>query len=496
MTGQAVRRGLTSRGVFTILCEPSRRTLSRPTAQGALVPFRCLLSAALTSLLVIGSASAAPRNVVVVVADDLGCQLGCYGDPAARTPHIDALAAEGTRFDLAFCTTASCSPSRSVILSGLYNHANGQYGLAHAAHHFVTQPFVKSLPALLGQAGYRTCSIGKVHLLPDELYKFERYANDGIAGGRNAVRMAENAEKFLQDDDPRPFFLYFCPTDPHRAKRGFANGADYPGVKPETFDPATVPVPHYRPDQPEVRVELADYYQSVSRVDQGVGRLVEALKRTGHYDDTLILFLSDNGIPFPGAKTNLYEAGTRLPLVVRAPGIESRGVVSRALVNWADLVPTILEFTGAKGPEYPLQGRSFLPILSQPDPPGWDETFGSHTFHEVTMYYPMRSLRTRKHHYILNLAHDLPFPFASDLFGSATWQGVLKRADKQYGSRSVAAYVRRPRHELYDLEADPREVVNLADRPESAQILAGFQQKLCAWQEKTGDPWKIKYEHE
>ena len=168
---------------------------------------------------------AAPRNVVVIVADDLGRQLGCCGDSAARTPNIDALADDGTRFDFAFCTTSSCSPSRSVILTGLQNHANGQYGLQHATHNFTTRPHVKSLPVLLGQHGYRTCSIGKVHVQPEELYKFDRYANDGIAGGRHTVRMAENAEKFIREDDSRPFFIYFCPTDPHRAQKGFANDA-------------------------------------------------------------------------------------------------------------------------------------------------------------------------------------------------------------------------------------------------------------------------------
>src|SRR5262245_15009241 len=134
-----------------------------------------------TILLPRASASAAPRNVLLIVADDLGRQLGCCGDKVARTPNIDALAADGTRFDWAFCTTSSCSPSRSVILSGLQNHANGQYGLQHATHNFSTRPFVKSLPVLLGQAGYRTCSIGKVHVQPEEQYKFDRYANDGIA---------------------------------------------------------------------------------------------------------------------------------------------------------------------------------------------------------------------------------------------------------------------------------------------------------------------------
>src|SRR5262245_42395865 len=260
-------------------------------------------------LIPLASVQAAPRNVLLIVADDLGRQLGCYGDAVARTPHIDALAADGTRFDWAFCTTASCSPSRSVILTGLQNHTNGQYGLQHATHNFSTRPFVKSLPLLLGQSGYRTCSIGKVHVQPEELYKFDRFTNDGIAGGRNSVRMAENAEKFIREDDSRPFFIYFCPTDPHRAQKGFANEASYPGVTPVKFDARKIPVPHFLPDRPEIRAELAEYYESIARVDQGVGGLVAALKATGNFDDTLILFLSDNGPPFPGAKTNLYDAG-------------------------------------------------------------------------------------------------------------------------------------------------------------------------------------------
>ena len=112
------------------------------------------------------------------------------------------------------------------------------------------------------------------------------------------------------------------------------------------------------------------------------------------------------------------------------------------------------------------------------------------------MYYPMRSIRTRKFHYILNLAHPLPYPFASDLFDSPTWQGVLKRQDTKYGSRKVEAYIHRPREELYDLEFDPEEVVNIADRPEHVNVLAAMREKLAAWQKKTNDPWLIKYEHE
>lgn len=443
-----------------------------------------------------GPAVAEGKNVVVIVADDLGLNLGCYGDAVARTPNIDRLAAEGTRFAKAFCTTSSCSPSRSVILTGLHNHANGQYGLAHADHHFRTREELTSLPLLLSAAGYRTCSIGKVHVEPEANYHFDTYANEGIQGGRNPVRMAANAHEFFAAQDERPFFLYYCPTDPHRAKVGFANDTPHPGVKPEKFEPGKMGVPAFLPDQPEVREELAEFYESVSRVDQGVGRLLQALQDTGHADDTFVLFLSDNGMPWPGAKTTLYEPGMHLPLIVRSPDQEQRGVMTQAMVSWTDLTPTILAFAGAQGPKYALHGRSFLPVLETEEPEGWDEVFGSHTFHEVTMYYPMRAIRTPRYKCILNIAHVLPFPFASDLYQSPTWQAVLKRGDKKYGDRAVADYIRRPRLELYDLESDPDELVNLADRPEHQQTLADLTGRLRKWQEATRDPWVIKYEHE
>lgn len=460
---------------------------------------RAYSTLALAAILVVASSAnlpAASKNVLLIVADDHGLQLGCYDDHVIRTPHIDSLAAAGTRFSHAFCTTASCSPSRSVILTGLHNHANGQYGLAHHTHHFRTHEFVKSLPVLLKRGGYRTCSIGKTHIEPEVLYQFEKYLNDGTAGGRNTVRMAELAEQFLKEPDERPFFLYYCPLDPHRAAKGFANETKYPGVTPVKYDPEKIPVPPFLPDQPEVRAELAEYYESISRVDQGVGRLLQAVRDTGHWDDTLILYLSDNGMPFPGAKTTLYDSGMHLPLLVRDPAQPRHGVVSDALVSWADITPTILAWTGAKGPDYPLHGRSFLETLAREENPDWDRVYGSHTFHEVTMYYPMRVIRTRKYKCILNLAHDLPYPFAADLYDSATWQGVLRRGDKTYGVRSLDAFVHRPQWELYDLERDPQETVNLAEKPESATVIEQFRKELAAWQKRTADPWLIKYQHE
>ena len=159
-------------------------------------------------------------------------------------------------------------------------------------------------------------------------------------------------------------------------------------------------------------------------------------------------------------------------------------------------MPTILEFTGAKGPNYRLHGRSFLSVPAQSDPPGWDEVYASHTFHEVTMYYPMRVIRTRQYKLILNVAHPLPFPFASDLYESATWQGVLQRNDSVYGRRKVADFLQRPQYELYDLLADPHEINNLVNDPAHAPALAELQQKLKTFQKRTDDPWVVKYQYE
>ncbi|MDB5390108.1 MAG: atsA 4 [Planctomycetaceae bacterium] len=391
-----------------------------------------------------GASAKSAKNIVVIIGDDLGRTLGCYGDKNARTPHIDAFAKSGTRFDNAFCTTASCSPSRSVILSGLYNHANGQYGLAHAEHHFQSHAWVKGLPVLLKESGYRTCLIGKFHVLPEANYQFEKTADLKTQGARNSVRMAENAEEFIKENDPRPFFLYYSSTDPHRAKEGYANETAYPGVKPATIDPKEIEVPPFLPNEPEVRQDLAEYYMSVARLDQGVGRLLQALKNTQHEADTLVVFLSDNGIPFPGAKTGHYEPGVRLPLICRIPG-QKPGLVSASFVTWADITPTLLEYAGAAGPDkYKLHGQSFLPGIADAGWSGRDHVFLSHTFHEVTMYYPMRTIRTGKHKLIVNLAGNLPFPFASDLYFSPTWQGALKRQDSQYGNRMLSAFLQRP----------------------------------------------------
>jgi N-sulfoglucosamine sulfohydrolase len=485
---------------------------------------RLLLAAVFTAALCLpGLAAEEPKNVVLFVVDDQGFQAGCYGNPVIQTPGIDRLAAAGTRFTRAHCTTASCSASRSVLMTGLYNHATGHYGHAHSYSHFSTYESVPTLPVILAEAGYRTCSIGKYHLAPEYVYHFQEYRNDGVQGNRNAVRMAQNAKEWLAEDDQRPFFLYFCTSDPHRGggADGFANFNDdpdrYPGVKPVRYDPRQVIVPPWMPDKPEVRAELAEYYQAISRLDQGMQLLLDALEETGHWDDTLIIFLSDNGPPFPGAKTNLYQPGMNLPLIVRNPDQTKQGIACDAVVTWADITPTILDYCGVTpqpavpirpkenvgrrvttGPREPVtfHGRSFLSALNQEHPEGFDEHFASHTFHEITMYYPMRVIISGKYKYIFNIAHQLPYPFASDLHASPTWQSVLRDHDELYGKRTVEAYLHRERHELYDLESDPDEIHNLAQHPDYQERLSQLQAKLKGWQKKTRDPWLLKWEYE
>jgi N-sulfoglucosamine sulfohydrolase len=478
----------------------TRRELLKTSAAGA-------SAFAASSLLTQNSVAGESKrpNIVLMVADDHGRgDLGCYGNTVVKTPNLDQLAAEGVRFTNAFCTTASCSASRSVILSGLYNHYNGQYGHQHAYHHFISFDYVRSLPVLLSRGGYRTARIGKYHVAPDEVYKFDVQ----LPGNeRNGVQMANNCAKFMEAEDDRPFFLYFCTADPHRSGNKvvdspyqpdrFGNREQgYPGVTEVQYKPEDVVVPDFLPDIPECRAELAQYYQAVSRVDRGVGRLIEHLKKAGKYDNTILIYLSDNGIAFPGAKTTVYEPGINLPCIVRVPGQKNKGIQCDAMVNWADLTPTILDLAGVTPSDYEFHGRSFKSVLEREHVPDWDTVYASHTFHEITMYYPMRVVRERRLKLIWNIAHGLDYPFASDLWEAATWQGTLQRGSKLYGKRTVDAYLHRPKFELYDLQTDPHEVKNLADDSQYTDKLEEMKAKLKAFQKRTKDPWILKWDYE
>ncbi len=464
-------------------------------------------------------------NIVLIVADDHGTNdLGCYGNEAVNTPNLDYLASEGIRFTRAHCTTASCSASRSVILTGLYNHANGHFGHQHNFHHFSAFDNVYSLPVYLEElAGYHTGRIGKYHVAPEKVFHFQKVMQ---ANQRNPVAMADSCIGFIQENKDHPFFLYFCTADPHRARPvndqplapdSFGNEeGGQEGVEETYYTTDEVIVPPYLPESRACREELAQYYQSVARVDYGLGKLFQHLKDAGVWDNTVIIYISDNGIAFAGAKTTQYQPGINLPCLIKNAGGGNNGLVTDAMINWADLTPTVLDLAGVlpqanelmkERIEDPvlnwnntandsLQGRSFKSVLENVNEEGWDETYASHTFHEITMYYPMKTVITRKYKLIWNIAWQLPYPHATDLWASSTWQVALKSGTGMYAGRSIEDYTYRAEFELYDLETDPYETRNLAANPSYKGELEALKKKLYAFQERTNDPWIQKWVHE
>jgi N-sulfoglucosamine sulfohydrolase len=433
------------------------------------------------------TALADTRNVLLIIADDQGRDLGIYGNPVLQTPNLDRLAARGTLFTDAFATVSSCSPSRSVIYTGLYSHSNGMYGLAHDVHNQHLLPTVRTLPQLLKAAGYRTGLVGKKHILPDSALPFDEELAPERPGNRDVAFMADEARKFFSASDGKPFLLIVGYSDPHRAQENFGNTRAWPRVARATYDPAKVIVPKHLPDLPEVRRDLAQYYESVSRLDSGVGLLLDALKETKHDTDTLVIYLSDNGRAFPGAKTTLYDEGIHLPLIISSPAQKQRGVRNEAMVSWVDITPTILDWAHVAAPA--VAGRSILPILEQPHPKGWDRVFASHGFHEIQQYYPMRALRTREYAYIVNLAAPLEFPIAGDIVSSPSWQAIAARPSVGLGARTLQAFLHRPAEELYDLRKDPEEVRNLAADPAHREDLERLRAAMARFRKDTHDPW-------
>lgn len=438
------------------------------------------------------------QNILLMIADDLGLMAGCYGEPAIATPHLDRLAGHGVRFDMAFTSTASCSASRSVIYTGLHTHENGQYGLNHDHHHFMTFDHVETAPALLNDLGYLTGIIGKVHVGPNATYP---WTVSEPSMKRDVSWVAQRSAAFFQRSkvDEQPFFLSIGFVDPHRdsTRGGFGNGQTYPGIEDKVFSPDEVSIPEFISDIPEVRQELAEYYRSVYRLDQGIGLVLGALDQAGLSDDTLICFVSDNGAPFLNSKATLYDAGVHLPLIIKMPnagGRNVRGKVNPNLVSFTDLLPTFLDWAGASDrPPGARKGRSLLPILGEEDLlPDWQQVFGSHTFHEITNYYPTRFLRTPRYKYHRNVAWQLDFPFSGDIYGSLSWEGIRNRQPVMIGARPLESYIRRPPEELYDLLEDPREVRNLAFEQANHDLILEMRSTLEAWQAETNDPWLFR----
>lgn len=434
-----------------------------------------------TSLQAADPAAPKPLNIVLITADDLGMQLNCYGDHTIATPNLDRLAAEGCRFTNGYVAQPSCSPSRSTILTGLYPHQNGQIGLANKNYPYHMNAGVETLPAMLKKAGYRTGIIGKLHVNPADAFPFD-YAHLEVVPTRTVRNVAVQAEEFVHQSADQPFFLMVNYFDPHMK---FIDQVDGLPVVPLGKD--NVKAWEWQQiDTPEERQRIAGYYNCIARVDIGVGLLMEKLVATGHREDTVVIFLSDNGPPFCRGKTTCYETGVHLPFIARWPGSKA-GVVSDAMVSSIDLVPTMLE--AAKLPPRPaLPGRSLRPLLAGENPQWRSTVCTEHTTHGPPSYFPRRAIHDGHYSLIVNLTPDRTNPTLA-IDGDMAYQASR---DPSFEGTSVRkafdTLANPPAEELYDTQRDPIQFENLAGKPEYKEIQDRLRRELDAWRHDTNDP--------
>ncbi len=410
-------------------------------------------------------------NVLYLHMHDMGRYNSLYGH-AIRTPNLESVAQDGTVFTQAFCAGPTCSPSRGALLTGLYPHSNGLIGLAHRG--FTLDDPGRHLAHLMRKNGYYTllCGIQHEHRDPFALGYQEVLPHPDDKGGKPGPlerdqATARAAASFLLDwgnrPDRQPFFLSVGFFLPHR-----------PYLPHKTVDPDRVLPPHCLPNNRQTREDYADYIESVQAMDQQAGVVLDALKRSGRWQDTVIVLTTDHGIAFPHMKCNLYDTGIGITLVLRIPGREQPRLCD-ALVSQVDVFPTLCDLLCLEAPD-DLQGRSLLPLL------GGSESVRSEVFAEVTYhaaYEPMRCIRTQRHKLIVR-------------YDSEFLKYVLPNIDNGLAKRfllvSGIGDVIRSRCELYDLYLDPAERNNLVDHPDYAVTYEQLQTRLGDFMKATDDP--------
>lgn len=424
-------------------------------------------------------------NLILIIADDLAWDdSGPYGNKKVRTPNLDRLAREGLRFDRAFVTASSCSPSRASLITGRYPH-NADAEQLHWPLPAEQVTFVEKLKA----AGYWTAAAGKWHLGDAAKARFDVVNDAGEAGfqtdpktGKMLAKDDSGAAGWLptmqQRPKDKPFFLWLAAFDPHR---------DYvENSIPNPHRSEDVIVPPYLPDTLAVRKELALYYDEIARLDDNVGKVLAELERQGVVDNTLILFISDNGRPFPRAKTTLYDSGIKIPLLARWPRKIKAGGVTSGLVSTVDIGPTLLELAGVTLlPSF--QGQSFAALFTNPKAKARDVIYAEKNWHDYEDR--ARAVRNERFKYIRNDYPDLPLTPSADGWRGAAADALrqLRAAGKLTPAQTRIFQTPRPVEELYDVQADPHELRNLAAESKYAQTLAQLRAQLEQWAKDTQD---------
>jgi N-sulfoglucosamine sulfohydrolase len=427
-------------------------------------------------------AEAAPGkpDIVIFLADDLSyADVPNGGDANVRTPALQRLTSEGMTFDRAFVASPACAPSRAALLTGMMPARNGA-----EANHDRANAAIRKLPSYLQEQGYEVVAFGKVaHYLHTGTYGFDYYANDTFHDHKGIPAAAEwlKARK-----DKRPLALFVGTNWPH---------VPWPRTT-EGYDPAAVKLPPKTVDTPVTRDARARFYAAVTRMDQDLASTMDAVDAVLG-KDTFVLYSTDHGTQWPFGKWNLYDTGTRVPMVVRWNGHVKAGSRTDAMVSWVDVLPTLVQLAGGKTPEG-IDGISFSSLFGVgTGTAGRKEIFTTHNNDGRVNVYPMRSIRTDRWKYIENLHPDWTYTTHIDLKVMRTDSGAYfpswrDAAEKDPAAKTIVdGYYKRPAEELYDLQADPAEQVNLAGDPRYAKDLAGLRTRLAAWRKAQGDTGKV-----
>ena len=424
-----------------------------------------------------------PPNLILIIADDMAWDdCGACGHPNIQTPNLDKMAGEGMMFHQAFLTTSSCSPSRASIITGTYPHQTDAEQL-----HWEVPAEKVTFVEKLKEAGYWTAKAGKWHLGDHLKDRFDMLAeqsrdelirsvgvlpeNDG-SGAHLWVPMLEHRPM------NQPFFFWFAALDPHRVYKE--------GIIDHPHTPDDVILPPYVPDTEQVRKDYALYYDEVSRLDSYVGKVMETLEEQGVAENTLILFISDNGRPFPRDKTTMYDSGIKTPWIVKWPAVISPGSSTESLVSSVDIANTFLSLAGAD-PLENTPGVDFSPILNNPAEKVRDRIYGQAHWHDHENF--VRAIRDEQYKYIRNFFNDLPLTPPADALNGGTFAEIREQEHAGTLDEMLKAtyFEPRPQEELYDVQNDPHELNNLADDPAYRDELNRLRGELLEFMEAYND---------
>ncbi len=419
-------------------------------------------------------------NIILITADDMGWKdLSCYGNKDIKTGNIDKIAEEGVKFTNAFVVSSSCSPSRAALLTGQYPHTNGVTALTHRYKMRSLPPFYQILPSILKENGYNTGIQGKNHVspyVPVSCYGYkERMTGIGIFKGDWNIDDSKKSLEFIKKNKENRFYLELNFLQNHRVKKGlFFQDKDFP------VDPEKISVPEYwaLPDWKEIREDVAKYYSQTLKMNSIIGEILEELERSKIADNTMIVFLSDNGAPFPGNKLSLYDRGTGTPVLIKWPKKIKPGTTVNGLTNAIDIMPSILDAAGIEIPD-DIQGKSFWGNVLDNS----KEDVNQAVFTEMTshvFYIPTRAARTKKWKYIRNYSD---IAMGLDEIHNKEWAHKLCELPDHPWKKP------RLHEELYYLPSDPNEQKNLADSSKHKKDLERMRKLLDKHMVDTKDPF-------